>query len=122
MLRSQGIDANIDRTMDAFRGKEGQLNQRYNMSKNLIDLLALQKLKTEQDSKAREIQLSMDQSSASVKQQMEGEMLERSRQEVVKQTSGLLGQAQKKKQQNMQRQGQQPPVGIEGMIWSLIHI
>ena len=116
MLRSQGIDANIDRTMDAFRGKEGQLNQRYNMSKNLIDLLALQKLKTEQDSKAREIQLSMDQSSASVKQQMEGEMLERSRQEVVKQTSGLLGQAQKKKQQNMQRQGQQPPVGIEGMM------
>jgi hypothetical protein len=116
MLRSQGIDANIDRTMDAFRGKEGQLNQRYNMSKNLIDLLALQKLKTEQDSKAREIQLSMDQSSASVKQQMEGEMLERSRQEVVKQTSGLLGQAQKKKQQNMQRQGQQPPVGIERMM------
>lgn len=116
MLRSQGIDANIDRTMDAFRGKEGQLNQRYNMSKNLIDLLALQKLKTEQDSKAREIQLSMEQSPETVKQQMEGEMLERSRQEVVKQTSGLLGQAQKQKQQNMQRQGQQPPVGIEGMM------
>lgn len=116
MLRSQGIDANIDRTMDAFRGKEGQLNQRYNMSKNLIDLLALQKLKTEQDSKAREIQLSMEQSPETVKQQMEGEMLERSRQEVVKQTSGLLGQAQKQKQQNMQRQGQQPPVGIERMM------
>ena len=43
MLRSQGIDATVDRTMDAFRGREGQLNQRYNISKNLIDLLALQK-------------------------------------------------------------------------------
>ena len=118
MLRSQGIDANIGRTMDAFRGKEGQLNQRYNMSKNLIDLLALQKLKTEQDSKAREIQLSMEQSPETVRQQMEGEMLERSKQEVVKQTAGLLGQAQKKKQQqqNMQGQGQKPPVGIEGMM------
>ena len=29
MLRSQGIDATVDRTMDAFRGREGQLNQRY---------------------------------------------------------------------------------------------
>ena len=116
MLRSQGIDATVDRTMDAFRGREGQLNQRYNMSKNLIDLLALQKLKNEQDSKAREIQLSMQQDPATVKQQMEGEMLERSRQEVVKQTAGLLGQAQKQKQQNMQRQGQQPPVGIERMM------
>jgi hypothetical protein len=116
MLRSQGIDATVNRTMDAFRGREGQLNQRYNMSKNLIDLLALQKLKNEQDSKAREIQLSMQQDPATVKQQMEGEMLERSRQEVVKQTAGLLGQAQKQKQQNMQRQGQQPPVGIERMM------
>lgn len=112
MLRSQGIDATVDRTMDAFRGREGQLNQRYNMSKNLIDLLALQKLKNEQDSKAREIQLSMQQDPATVKRQMEDEMLERSRQEVVKQTAGLLGQAQKQKQQNMQRQGQQP-------LWAL---
>mgnify|MGYP003624311339 CR=1 FL=1 len=116
MLRSQGIDANIDRTMDAFRGKEEQLHQRYNIKKDLIDLLALQKLKTEQDSKAREIQLSMEQSPETVRQQMEGEMLERSKQEVVKQTAGLLGQAQKKKQQNMQGQGQQPPVGIERMM------
>ena len=116
MLRSQGIDATVDRTMDAFRGREGQLNQRYNMSKNLIDLLALQKLKNEQDSKAREIQLSMQQDPATVKRQMEDEMLERSKQEVVKQTAGLLGQAQKQKQQNMQRQGQQPPVGIERMM------
>ena len=119
MLRSQGIDANIGRTMDAFRGKEGQLQARYKKSQQLIDLLALQKLKSEQDAKSREIQLSQEKNPATVKQQMETEMLERSRQEVVKQTSGLLGQAQKKKQQNMQAQGQQPPsppVGIERMM------
>ena len=118
MLRSQGIDATVDRTIDAFRGKEDQLNQRYMRQKDFIDLLALTKLKNEQDAKVREINMALETDEKTIKQQMEGEMLERSRQEVIKQTAGLLGQAQKKKQQqqNMQGQGQKPPVGIEGMM------
>ena len=118
MLRSQGIDATVDRTIDAFRGKEDQLNQRYMRQKDFIDLLALTKLKNEQDAKVREINMALETDEKTIKQQMEGEMLERSRQEVIKQTAGLLGQAQKKKQQqqNMQGQGQKPPVGIEGIM------
>ena len=60
MLRSQGIDATVDRTIDAFRGKEDQLNQRYMRQKDFIDLLALTKLKNEQDAKGREINMALE--------------------------------------------------------------
>ena len=48
-LGDGGLDAQVEQRMDAYRGNPQQLQKRYGQNKELMDLLALQKLKTEKD-------------------------------------------------------------------------
>jgi predicted GIY-YIG superfamily endonuclease len=54
-----GIDQQIQQRVDAYRDNPQQLMQRYQQNQELIDLLAMQKLKSEKDAAAREIQMQM---------------------------------------------------------------
>jgi hypothetical protein len=101
-----GIDQEIQRRMDAYRGNPQGLQQRYQMSQQLIDLLALQKLKAEQDAMARQMQAQMQQTPGTVAQQMEQEMLGRTKQEVAQQVGGVMQQQARQQQQNMARMAQ----------------
>lgn len=101
-----GIDQQIQQKVDAYRGNPQALQQRYAQNQQLIDLLALQKLKSEKDAAARDMQMKMQQSPQTVKDQLESEMLQRTKDDMVKQTGGLLQQRQQSQQQNLQRVAQ----------------
>ena len=103
---AMGIDQEIQRRMDAYRGNPQALQQRYQMSQQLLDLLALQKLKAEKDAVARQMQAQMQQQPGTVAQQMEQEMLGRTKQEVAQQVGGVMQQKARQQQQNMARMAQ----------------
>lgn len=101
------IDQDIELRKAAFRGNPQGLQQRYQMTQELVDLLALQKLKSEQDAIAREMTAQMDQKVGTVADQLNQEMLARSKDEVVRQVGGIMQNQMQRQQQNMARMGQQ---------------
>ena len=105
-----GLDQQINEKVDAYRNIPQALQQRYAQNQQLIDLLALQKLKSEKDAAARDIQMKMQQQPQTIKQQREAELLQQTKDEMVKQTAGVMQQKQAQQQKNMQRmaQGQTP--------------
>lgn len=54
----------VDDRVSAYQGNTKPLEQRYAMSQDLLDLLALQKIKSQKDAAARQMQLQMAQQSA----------------------------------------------------------
>ena len=118
---AMGIDEEIQRRMDAYRGNPQALQQRYQMSQQLLDLLALQKLKSEKDAVARQMQTQMQQMPGTVAQQLEQEMVGRTKQDLAQQTAGILQQKQQRQQKAMQQMAQQmaqrnvPQGGIAGL-------
>jgi len=115
---AMGIDEEIQRRMDAYRGNPQALQQRYQMSQQLLDLLALQKLKSEKDAVARQMQAQMQQMPGTVAQQREQEMLGRTKQEMAQQVGGVMQQQARQQQQNMARMAQamaRPQGGIAGL-------
>lgn len=100
---AMGIDQEIQRRMDAYRGNPQGLQQRYQMSQQLLDLLALQKLKAEKDAVARQMQAQMQQQPGTVAQQLEQEMMGRTKQDLAQQTAGIMQQRQQQQQKAMQQ-------------------
>lgn len=100
------IDQEIQQKVDAYRGNPQALQQRYAQNQQLVDLLALQKLKSEMDAAKRDVQMKMQQQPATIKQQREQELMERTKQEMVDQTAGVMRQKQAQQQQNMQKVAQ----------------
>lgn len=107
-----GIDSQVQQRVDQFRGKPQELAQQYQMSRQLIDLLALQKLKSEKDAVARNMMVQMQQNPQTIAQQREAELMGRTQQEIAQQVGGIAQLAEARKQQNLQRMasGQRPPV------------
>jgi hypothetical protein len=103
---ANGIDQEIQSKVDAYRGNPQALQQRYAQNQQLVDLLALQKLKSEKEAAAREMQMQMQQQPQTIKQQREAELLGMTKQEMMKQTQGILQQRQAEQQKNMQRVAQ----------------
>lgn len=120
MLNSQGLGEQVQRKKEAYQGNPQALQQRYQESQQLVDLLALQQLKSEKEAVARNMQMQMQQNPATIAQQREQEVLGMIKQEqgrklgdVAQRTAGTLGQINKKAQQNMQRTAKQglPSIG-----------
>ena len=101
------IDQEIQSKVDAYRSNPQQLMQRYQQNQQLVDLLALQKLKSEKEAAARDMQLQMQQQPQTIKQQREAELLNMTKQEMMQQTQGVMQQRQAQQQQNMQQVAQQ---------------
>lgn len=99
------INQEIERRVDAYRGNPQALMQRYQQSQQLIDLLALQKLKSDKEAAMRQMQLAQGQQGTppTVAQQREQEVSDMTRQEVIEQV-GQLAQAQQQAQQSKMQQ------------------
>ncbi len=83
---SYGIDGIIQDKVDAYRGQPQRLMQQYAQNQQLIDLLALQKLKTEKESAARQLQLQMARQAGkptTIADQRQQEVMELTRNEVA---------------------------------------
>ena len=100
MIGSSGIDQEVQSKMDAYRGNPNALAQKYSQNQQLIDLLALQKLKSEKESAAREMQLKMGgQQMPTIAEARENEVLDLTKQELAQQTTGAMQNQQRQKQQ-----------------------
>ena len=105
-----GIDDVVQRKVDAYRGNPAALQQRYAQNQELIDLLALQKLKSEKEAAAREMKMQMQNSPKTIAEQREQEVLGLTKNEMVKQTGDIMKQRQA--QQMAQRGAVGAPQGI----------
>ncbi len=112
-----GIDDTIQQKVDAYRGNPAALKQRYAQNKELIDLLALQKLKSEKDAAARDMQMKMQQKPQTIAQQYEAELAGRTKNEMLQGIAGVMQNRQAKQQANMQRMAQgTPPTAPKRMM------
>jgi len=105
MLNSRGLGEQVQRKKEAYQGNPQALQQQYQKSQQLVDLLALQQLKTEKEAAARNMQMQMQQNPATIAQQREQEVLGMIKQEqgrklgdVAQRTAGTLGQINKRAQ------------------------
>jgi hypothetical protein len=96
----RGIDQEVQSKVDAYRGNPNALAQKYSQNQQLIDLLALQKLKSEKESAAREMQLKMGgQQMPTIAEARENEVLDLTKQELAQNTTGAMQTEQRQKQQ-----------------------
>lgn len=99
MIGQTGIDGDVQDRMDAYRGNPQALMQRYSQTQELVDLLALQKLKSEKEAAARQMQMQLESAGLpTVAQQREQEVLDLTKKEVAQQ-AGVGAQQQLQRQQ-----------------------
>jgi len=97
------IDQQIQEKVDAYRNNPEALRRNYQINQDLLDLLALQKIKTEKDAAARELQMSMGPNPGTIADQRGEEAIGRTKNDLVKQVGGVARQLEQQKQQNLQR-------------------
>lgn len=103
-----GIDS-VEARVDAYRGNPQALEKKYAVSKELMDLLALEKLRRERQSAQQELQLKMAAQQGqpqTIAQQREQEAMETSKQDMQKQFGDLMQQRQQQQQKNIQQVAQ----------------
>ena len=110
-----GIDQTLEQTADAYRGNPQMLQQKYAQNQNLIDLLALQKLKSEKESAQREMQLKMGGKPPTIADQREQQVMDMTKQEVVQEQAGVM-QNKMREQQEAQKRLMQAAGAPQGMI------
>ena len=100
----------VEDRVAAYRGNPAPLQQRYAMSQDLLDLLALQKIKSEKESAARQMQLQMAQQKAAegadmmtVAQQREKEVMDLTKNELAEQRGDTAQQQVSEQQSNIQK-------------------
>jgi hypothetical protein len=116
------IDQDIEQRVNAYRSNPQALQQRYAQNQQLLDLLALQRLKSEKDDAARKVQMEMQQNPQTIKQQKEQQLLDMTKQDLAKQTAGIMQNAQQRQQKNMQRiakQGAASPQQVQQVATGL---
>ena len=69
------IDRQVQQTMGAYRGQPDKLMQRYKQGNDLIDLLALQQMKSDMDAVKQQMVLSQQQMPGTIREQREQEVL-----------------------------------------------
>lgn len=114
-----GIDSIINTRADAFANNPQGLMQRYAMNQDLLDLLALQKLKQDKEAAQRSLQMQMQAPQNTVKDQLEGQVMDMTKQEVAQAVApGLQQQGQRMQAEQMQQAmgaglgGLQAPAGL----------
>lgn len=93
-----GIDQQVQQTADAYRGKPQMLQQKYAQNQQLIDLLALQKLKSDKAEAARQMALSAGGKPPTIADQRESEALDNAKKEVIQEQPGLAQNAMQQQQ------------------------
>ena len=85
-----GIDQQVQQTADAYRGKPQMLQQKYAQNQQLIDLLALQKLKSDKEEASRQMALSMQGKPPTIADQRESQVLDMTKKEVIDEQAGVM--------------------------------
>ena len=98
-----GLDQAIQAKMDAYRSDPRKLQQRYQQNQQLLDLLALQKLKSEKEAAARDMSMKMQMNPNTIKQQRERELLDMTKKELIDQTGGIMALNKAKQQNNLKK-------------------
>jgi hypothetical protein len=100
----------VEDRVSAYRGNPAPLQQRYAMSQDLLDLLALQKLKSEKEAAARQMQLAMGQQQAAqggdpptIAAQREKEVMDMTKNELAQQRGDTADQQVSQQQAMAQR-------------------
>lgn len=130
MLEVGEFDKLINTQTDALRGnpeamRQAQQEQKNSISKGitppLLRALALQKVASETAAAENQIKLSMQQNPATIVEQLEQNATARTQDDLLKQTAGIMGERNKRRQQQMSparppQQEQRPPMpqGIAG--------
>tara|TARA_R100001443_G_scaffold51448_2_gene63448 strand:+ start:103 stop:2142 length:2040 start_codon:yes stop_codon:yes gene_type:complete len=96
----RGIDAQIKRRM---MQDPRRLQQNYKQSRDILDLIALQMIKSEKDQKKKDMMLKMQGNPATIKQQMEQDLVRQTKDDLVKQTSGIMQIQNAQKNKNLQK-------------------
>lgn len=127
-----GIDQQVQQTADAYRGKPQMLQQKYAQNQQLIDLLALQKLKSDKEEASRQMALSMQGKPPTIADQRESQVLDMTKKEVIDEQAGVMQNKMKQMQEAQKKvlqsagappmpgqatpQPQQPPsAGLAGL-------
>ena len=114
-----GINDLVEQKVNAYRGNPQKLMQRYQQNQELVDLLALQKMKSEKEAAARQMQMQMEQTPQTIAQQREQEVLGLTKNELAQQTAGIMQQRQQQQQKGLQRMakaaGGAPAGGLAGL-------
>jgi hypothetical protein len=97
------IDSQIQDRVDAYRGNPQALQQRYAQSQELMDLLAMQKMKSEKEAYARDMQLKADNQPKTIAQQYESDLVAKTKDEMLKGVQGVMANEQNKKQKNINK-------------------
>ena len=100
-----GIDQRLQQTADAYRGKPEMLEQKYAQNQQLIDLLALQKLKSEKEEASRQMALQMGGQGKppTIADQRESQVLDMTKKEIVDQQAGVMQQKMQQQQAAQQK-------------------
>ena len=95
-----GIDQQVQQTADAYRGKPQMLQQKYAQNQQLIDLLALQKLKSDKEEASRQMTLSMGGQGKpqTIADQRESQVLDMTKKEVIDEQAGVMQNKMKQMQ------------------------
>jgi hypothetical protein len=119
------IDSQVNTQADALRGNPkamGQVQQEQKASlgkgiqPNLMRALALQKVASETAAAENQLKLSMQQNPATIVEQLEQNAVARTQDDLLKQTAGIMGERNKKREKQIsaakppQQQGQRPPM------------
>lgn len=100
-----GVDSEINERVDMYASDPQKLAQRYAQSQSLLDLLALQKLKSDKEAAARNLQAQMQAPMNTVKDQREQQVLDMTRNEVAQQAQQGGQQLALNQQRAMQARG-----------------
>ena len=98
-----GIDRQVTALADAYRNNPAALQQNYPINKDLMALLALEKLRKEKEQKEAEIAMAQTPASQTIAQQRADEAIGRSQKEVAEQVGNIAQLQNRKGQQNLQR-------------------
>jgi hypothetical protein len=111
-LDAGDMDSQIQDKVDAYRNNPAALQQRYQMNQDLLDLLALQKIKSEKDTAKKQLALSMAQNPQTVKQQREAQLVEDTKKELTERVGGVMALRNAQQKNNLSRvaAGQRPAV------------
>jgi len=94
MIGNPGIDSQVAQRVDAYQGNPQGLMQQYSKTQQLVDLLALQQLKTQKEAAAKQKMLQMAQAQGqpgTIAEQREKEVLELTKGELSEKATGVAG-------------------------------
>jgi hypothetical protein len=97
------LGSEVQNRVDAYKENPAALQKRYMQSQELVDLLAMQKMKSEKEAYARDMQMKMENKPSTIAQQYEAELAGRTKNDILKGVSGVLKNKQANAQKNINK-------------------